>query len=88
VNEFRAKTSADNADDHVVHVFEHKTASSATCAINFFGETHGRACTYVQVFGDVYLYSTGLMFPHLSTTNPPTSLKMTPSEANVALNRV
>jgi hypothetical protein len=32
--------------------------------------------------------STGLMFPHLSTTNPPTSLKMTPSEANVALNRV
>jgi hypothetical protein len=38
VNEFRrAKASADNADDHVVHVFEHKTVSSATCAVNFFG---------------------------------------------------
>jgi hypothetical protein len=48
VSEFRrAKTSADNADDHVVRVFEHKTASSATCAVNFFGDTYGRACTYV-----------------------------------------
>jgi hypothetical protein len=64
-------------------VFEHKT-----CAINFFGDTYGRAFTYVQVFGEAYLGG-GFMFPHVSvTTNSPTSRKMTPSSANVAVKRV
>jgi hypothetical protein len=66
--------------------FEHKTASSAYCAINFFADTYGRTCTYLQVF-EAYLGG-GFMFPYVSNgTNPPTSRKMTPSEANVALNR-
>jgi hypothetical protein len=71
---------------HIVFVFEHKTASSFRCPVNFHGDLYRRASQYVE--GRRFLYSSQFMFPYVSANSSDTSVKMTHSQFNVAIKRL
>jgi hypothetical protein len=89
IAEFRSSriTNA-SPDDHVVFVFEHKTATSSRCPVNFHGELYRRASQYIDVFGRRFQYSCQLMFPYVSPNSADASVKMTHSQFNVEINKL
>lgn len=89
VAEFRSSRITNTSpDDHIVFVFEHKTASSSRCPVNFHGDLYRRASQYIQVFGRHFLFSCQFMFPYVSPNSPDSSVKMSHSQFNVAINRL
>jgi len=80
-------THSADADDHVVYVRRHKTATTALCPINFHGELFEHSKLYVAAYRDTFLAGEYL-FPKLKIVGDLTRpVQMDESDVNRSFNR-